>query len=209
LEVDNHPLLDQLDIALRDRVPEEPVAIAGEWSYPTRRTYKGEAQLGTGCGPFADVVDVRWRGTLTCAGPISGIAFILTGGNLYWAKAPEISLALPVNVSLHAYAEYTTQRATFTAKMAGAFLPGVPVSVSSDLAEACTVEQGILRTGRVSCLAQASSAAFFVLLFQRGLLKVGRKRLWRVHDEITSFLPPGMRELLTHRRTGTVLSRPT
>jgi hypothetical protein len=202
----SHPLLDRLDSALRDHVPREPVDFAGEWSRPSRRTYKSEAQVGTGSGPFADVVDFRWRGTLTGAAPIGGIAFLLTAGDLYWAKAPEISLALTVDVSLHAYAEYGADRATFTASIAGAYLPGTPVSVSSDVTESCSVQRGIVTTGRVSCLARASSAAFFVLLFQRGLLKVGRKRLWCVRDEIASSLPADIRELLSHRRTGSVLS---
>ena len=204
----NHPLLDQLDITLRDVVPGDPVALTGAWSSLARRTYKSEAQLGTGSGPFADVVDVRWRGTLTGAGPIGGMAFLLTEGNLYWAKAPEISLALAVDISLNAYAQYETGRASFTASMAGAYLPGIPVCVSSDLTKACTVEQGIVRTGRVSCLARANSAALFVLLFPRALLKIGRKRLWRLRDEIASSLAAGVRDLVTRRRTGSVLSPP-
>ena len=117
-----------------------------------------------------------------------------------------IAPALGVDVSLHAYAEYMTDRATFTASVAGACLPGVRVSVGSDLAATCTVEPGLVRTGRVSCIARVDAAAFFVLLFPRGLLTVGRKRLWRVRDEIASSLPAGVRELLTHRRTGSVPS---
>jgi hypothetical protein len=204
----SHPVLDQLDIALRDRVPTEPVNFAGEWSNPSRRTYKSEAQLGTGAGPFADVVDFRWRGTLTCAGSIGGIAFLVTTGNLYWVKGVEVSSTLSVDVSLHAYADYRAERATFTAGMAGACLPGIPVAVSSDSERPCRVEQGVVMTGQVSCLAQANSAGFFVLLFPRGLLKIGRKRLWHVRDEITSSFPASIRELLTHRRTGRVLSGP-
>jgi len=38
------------------------------------------------------------------------------------------------------------------------------------------LDRAALSTGRVTCLAQANSAAFFVLLIQRGLLKMGRKR---------------------------------
>ena len=207
--VAHHPLLDQLDTVLRDRVPREAVDFAGKWSKSLRRTYKSEDQLGTGSGPFAGVVDLRWRGTLTAAGPIGGIAFLLTAGSLYWVKAPEISLTLSVDVSLHAYAEYTTERATFTAGMGGAHLPGIPVPIRSDLTESCTVEAGAVTTGRVSCLAQANTAAFFVLLFPRGLLTMGRKRLWRVRDEIASSLSVGMRDLLTHRRTGSVPSERT
>jgi hypothetical protein len=86
---------------------------------------------------------------------------------------------MPVDVSLHAYAGYSTEGATFTAGMAGSWLPGVPVAGSANnLAGACTLEHPLLKTGRVTCVARASSAAFFVLLIQRGLLKVGRKHLF-------------------------------
>ena len=78
--------------------------------------------------PVVEVVDFRWRGALTSARPFSGIAFLLTADNLYWAKAPEVSLTLPVDVSLHAYARYTAEGATFTARLGGAFLPG-PLSL--------------------------------------------------------------------------------
>jgi hypothetical protein len=206
--VTNHPVLGQLDIALRDHIPGEPIDFAGKWTKLSRRTYKSEAQLGTGAGPFVEVVDLQWRGTLTTTDPIGGIAFLLTAGNLYWAKAPKVSPALPVHVSLHAYAEYAPERATFTASMAGAYLPGIPVPVQSDLAHACSVEDGIVTTGRVSRLARAESAAFYVLLVPGGILEMGRKRLWRVRDEVASLLPPNLRELLTRRRTGSVLAEP-
>jgi hypothetical protein len=197
-------LLDQLDSALRGCVSHEPVTLSGEWAQPSRRTYKSEAQLGTGAGPFADVIDLRWRGTMAAAGPIGGIAFLLTTETLYWAKAPDISPLLSVDVSLHAYADYMTDRATFTAQVAGAYLPGVPVSVGLDLAQACSVGPSDMWTGRVTCLAQVNSAAVFVLLFPRSLLKVGRKRLWRVRHEIASTLTTEIRDLLTRRRAGTL-----
>jgi len=199
-----HPLLDQLDSSLRELVPGESVEFGGQWVTSSRLTYKSEPQCGSGSGPFVEVVDLRWRGALTSAGPISGVAFLLTADNLYWAKAAEVSLTLPVDVSLHAYAEYTAERATLTASLGGAFLPGVPVAGCPDLAGACALGPNVLTTGRVTCLARANAAAFFVLLIQRGLLKVGRKRLWRLRDDVASSLPPGIRELLTHRRTGSV-----
>jgi hypothetical protein len=202
----NHPVIDQLDKGLRDRIPGEPVELAGEWSKVSRRTYTSEAQLGTASRPFRDVVDVRWRGTFTGTSPIGGMAFLVSSGILHWAKAPVIASELGVDVSLHAYAEYMTDRATFTASLAGAYLPGMPVSVGPDLAAACTMEPGVVRTGRVSCIARVDAACFFVLLLPRGLLTVGRKRLWRVRDEMASTLPAGVRELLTHRRTGRVPS---
>jgi hypothetical protein len=204
----SHPLLDQLDSLLQDVVAGESVQFRGEWATPARRTYKAAEQEGTGSGPWVDVVDSYWRGALTSVGPVSGIAFMVTARDLYWAKAPMISLTLPVDVSFHAYAGYEPAAATFTASIAGAGLPGVPVPGIADPAGACTLGPDVLTTGRVACLARVSTAAFFVLLLQRDLLKVGRKRLWRVRDDITSSLPEGTRELLTHRRTGFVRSGP-
>ena len=109
-------------------------------------------------------------------------------------------------IAFQAHAGYTTDRATFTASMAGACLPGVPISGSADLAGACALGPDVLTTGRVTCLARANSVAFLVFLIQRGLLKVGRKRLWRVRADIASSLPVGIRELLTRRRMGFVRS---
>jgi hypothetical protein len=116
-------------------------------------------------------------------------------------------VTLPVDISLHAYAGYTTEGATFTASLAGAFLPGAPVAGSADLAGACVLGPDVLITGRVACLARMGSAAFFVMLIPRGLLKRGRKRLWRLRDEVASSLPTDARELLAHRRTGSIPCR--
>jgi hypothetical protein len=40
----------------------------------------------------------------------------------------------------------------------------------------------------------------------RNLLTVGRKRLWRVRDQIVGLLPLDVRQLLTQRRSGTAPS---
>lgn len=204
----NHPLLDQLDSSVCDLVPGEAVEFGGEWTTSSRQAYKSEAQIGTGSGPFVQVIDFRFRGALTSAGPFSGIAFLLTADNLYWAKAPDVSLTLPVDVSLHAYAEYSAEGATFTARLAGAALPGAPLMGSADLAGACALGPNVLITSRVTCLARTNSAPFFVLLIPRGLLKMGRKRLWRLRDDVAASLPPGIRELLVHRRTGSIPNQP-
>ena len=204
----NHPLLDQLDSSICDLVPGESVEFAGEWTTSTRRAHKSGTQVGTGSGPFVEVVDCRWRGALTSACPFSGIAFLLTAGSLDWVKAPDVSLSLPVSVSFHAYAGHTAEAVTFTASLAGAFLPGVPVAGSADLAGACALGPRVLVMGRVTCLARTNSAAFFVLLIPRGLLKMGRKHLWRLREGVAPSLPPGIRELLVHRRTGSIRSQP-
>lgn len=201
----NHHVLDRLDSALRDIVPAEPIEVRGEWSTAVRRTYKSGAQGGTGRGPFVDVVDARWRGALTAASSIAAIAFLATAHDLYWVKSPDAAPTLPVDVSLHAYAASADQRATFTASLAGAYLPGVPTSVGPDLSKACALGPEVLATGRVTCIARTQSAAVLVLLIQRGILTVGRKRLWRLRDEVAASLPPDVRELLTRRRTGHML----
>jgi hypothetical protein len=198
----SHPLLDQLDIDLRDRVPAQPVDFAGEWSTRSRRTYATDAQLGTGPSPFMDVVDRQWRGALTCAEPMGAVAFLLASGNLFWVKSRELSATLPVEVSLHAWADYRPDRATFAAVIGGAYLPGVPVLAAPDVAGSCTVEPGTIRTGRVTCLARANPAALFVLLIPRRLLRMGRKRVWRVRDGVVASLPTGIPALLTRGRTG-------
>ena len=203
----SHPLLERLDSLLGDLILGESVEFAGEWAKTSRRTYASKTQVGTGSGPFLEVVDLRWHGALTSFRPISGIAFLLTPDNLYWVKAPEVSPTLSVDVSLHAHAGHAADGATFAAGMAGAGLPGVPVAGSEDLAGTCAFGPKVMTTGRVTCLARVSSAAFFVLPIQGGLLKVGRKRLWRLRDDVASSLPPGVRELLTHRRTGVVRAR--
>jgi hypothetical protein len=153
-----------------------------------------------------DVVDLRWRGTLTGAQPISGLAFLLASGNLFWAKTPEISPAPSVQLSLHAYADHAIERATLYGGHSrclptwhrcvrqGRFGGGVH----------CRNGRAHDRTRVMPCSGQP--AALFVLLFPRDLLKVGRKRVWRVREEIALSFPPAIRELLTRRRTGSVLS---
>ena len=199
-----HPLLERIDAAVSDRVGREAVDFSGGWSKSSRRAYQSRAQLGSGSGPFLEIVDLTWRGAATCAEPIGGLAFLLTTGNLYWAKTPEISPTLSVQVSIHAYAESRIDRATFTASLGAAYLPGVPVPTGSDLAAACTIANRAITTGRIVCLAAADPAAFFVLLLSHRMLKMGRKRLWRVRDEVASSLPADVRELLTRRRSGGV-----
>lgn len=199
-----HPIFDELDASLAALVPAEPVAFVGSWLPSVRRTYQTSRQTGTGAGPFVDVIDLRWRGTLSSSAPIAGIAFLLTASELFWVKSRPAEAILPVEVSLHAYADYSPARATFTAGMGGSVLPGVPVAHGADLETSCTVAAPQLMTARAELLAQADQATFAVLLVQSRFLKVGRHRLWRLREEVASSLPPRVREILTHRRTGTI-----
>lgn len=132
-----NPLLRLLDSSLSELIPKEPVEVFGKWSTKTRKTYQSENQSGSGVGPFLDVEDRRWLGTLNCQTAVSGIMFLLTAAKVYWVKAPTVAKTLSVQVSFHAYAEFTGNRATFTAGMGGAFLPGLLVAATTRLDEVC------------------------------------------------------------------------
>jgi hypothetical protein len=199
-----HLLFDELDAALAALVPQEPVELVGSWFPSARRTYETARQSGTGSGPFVDVVDLRWRGTLTCPVPMAGIGFLVTPAGLFWVKSTPAAVSLPVDISLHAYAEYSAGQATFSAGLGGAVLPGVTVAYGVDLACCCTLGPARVTTARLEQLAQADTAAFVVLLIQGRFLKVGRHRLWRIRDELASSLPPHVGEILTRRRTGSI-----
>ena len=202
-------LFDELDASLAPLISQEPVDFAGSWLPSTRRTYKTGNQIGTGSGPFVDVVDRWWRGTLTCPAPIAAIGFLVTPSGLFWVKSSPAATTLPVAVSLHAYADYSAEHATFTGDVGGAVLPGVPVACGVDPARSCTLEPRRLATGRLEQLANADTAAFAVLLIQGRFLKVGRHRLWRVRDEFAAPLSPRLREILTRRRTGAIGREPS
>ena len=202
--VRRHPFFDELDASLAGLIPEEAVEFAGEWMRTERRTYKTSGQTGTGDGPFVDVVDQRWRGTLTGAVPIAGIAFLVTTAELFWVKSLPASVTLPVDVTLHAYADYSLKQATFTAGLGGAVLHGVPVACGPDPAGSCVVEPRRVTTSRLEPLAHAEEAAFAVLLIQGRFLKTGRHRIWRLREELTSSLPQRVREVLTRGRTGSI-----
>lgn len=200
----HHPLFDQLDSALDNVVPKESVKLQGEWLASTRRTYASPTQSGTGDGPFVEVVDHRWHGSLICSVPIAGVVFLLTATYLSWVKSERASLAQQVDISLHAYADYANNQATFAAQIGGVTLPSVPVACGTDVRSACTIGPSTLSTGRSACLAHTEHSAFFVLLFPGHLLKSGRNGMWHLRDECAAPLSPHIRELLTRRRTGTL-----
>ena len=203
-----HPIFDELDGALADLVPRESVTLEGEWTRSTRRTYESEGQAGTGRGPFVEVVDLSWKGALASATPIAVVSFLTTSTGLYWTKSAPATLAQPVNLSLHAYSEYSPERATFSPNVGAAGLPGVVIRCRDHLARTCAISDVAPTTGRVSVLATTDDAAVLVLVVQAGLLKVGRNRLWRLRDELAPSLPSRSRSLLTRRRSGSILEEP-
>ena len=202
--VQRHHIFDELDASLGAFAPREPVELAGSWLPTTRRTYEGEHQGGTGSGPFVEVADFRWRGTLACDVAIAAIAFLTTPTELLWSKSLPAVTPLSVEVSLHAYADHSMDRATFVAGIGGATLPGIAVPYSGDPAVDCQLGKSHLTTGRVDLIAQTKTAAVWAVLLPGQFLKVGRHRLWRVREEWAPQLPPAVRELLTRRRSGSI-----
>jgi hypothetical protein len=204
-----HPLLQQLESSLAAVLTRVPVTLTGQWSSSERRVYASEVQVGTGAGPFVSIRDLRWSATLACALPIAGIAFLATAEELFWVKSAPPAPIQPAGVSLHRWADDSPDRATFSATLGGAVLPGVPVACREPLSDACRRGPAAAHTGSVICLAEADGAAFCVLLLQGALLEVGRGRLWRLRKETAVLLPPGPRDLLTRSRTGHVRQVPS
>lgn len=201
-----HPALDAIDAALAGVVVEEPVELRGSWTPSTRRTYGSPSQSGTGSGPFAEVVDLRWQGVLCGRTPLVAVGFLETPSDVFWAKSRPASPQLPVELALHAYADWLPGRATFSAAVGGAILPGVPVAAAAGDTSGCAIREGVLTTGRVLRIAALDDASLAILLLPKDIVETGRRRLWRMRDTVASPLPPPVRALLTRRRTGTLRS---
>jgi hypothetical protein len=195
--------LEELDVAVAEVVPHEPVALNGQWAVSKRRTYQS-AGSRPGVGPFVDVLDMTWTGSFVGPNPIVAIAFLATAAGVYWAKSGPAKLDQPVRLSLHAYADYSPTSATLGASVGGAFLPAVPVAYAGSPADACVITADPLVTGRVLVLATSDRAEVLVALVQAALVRTGRNRLWRLRDDYASALPARARELLTRRRTGSI-----
>ena len=196
------PFFRRLDSSLNGLIPSEPLEFLGDWSTWSRKTYVSESQSGTGAGPFIEVEDRRWTGTLTSRAPISGIIFLVTPSTVYWVKAPTVATTLSVGVSLHAHAGYSPGRATFGAELGGACLPSVSVAAPGNVDDVCTRGRVKLTTGRVVTLARTDDVAFVAIVLPNNVLRVGRNRLWRVRDDVASPLAADVRTLLTRRRSG-------
>jgi len=197
---------DVLDSSLLAILPSEAVALTGNWLPATRRAHEPTAYQETGACFDREVIDVRWQGTLTCAAPICVVTFVATDSQVYWVKSPSpASDRLPVDISLHTYADDADGRATLTAAIGGGIgPPGVPVTHQRRQAPGCVITSSPLKTTRVERLVTATGASVYVLILLREWLKTGRKRLWHVRGEIAASLPPEVRDLLLQRRTGTI-----
>ena len=197
------PVIDELDAAVARVVPHEPVALTGQWASSARRTYE-RARSKPGAGPFVDVLDTIWTGSLVGASPIAALVFLASPTGVHWVKSAPATIGQSVRLSLHAHADHSPTLATLGASVGHAVLPAVPVACQGSLADSCVIGAGPIVTGRVSVLASADRADILVLLIPAGLTKVGRKRIWRLRDEYASALPPRTRAVLTRRRTGSI-----
>jgi hypothetical protein len=199
---------DQLDASLNELVPAHRVECHGAWSTSRRRTYASPSRQGTGAGPYVEVIDARWGGAVTAEVEISAIAFLATACEIFWVKTPVVATTLEAQITLSAYADSTPQRATLSASLGGAVLPGVPIAAEGRLEDVCAAGPQVLTAGRVARLAESKEASIFAVVLPREALKMGRNHLWRLRDDLAARLTPMQRELLTRRRSGTVMPDP-
>src|SRR5262245_65143454 len=97
-----HALIRKLAAAIEPLASQETVEISGEWSSSSRKTYTNKSQLGSGSGPFVEILDHRWRGVCECSVPLAGLGFMVTPRATYWIKSPPAVLNPMVEVSFHA-----------------------------------------------------------------------------------------------------------
>lgn len=195
--------LEELDLSLATVVPPEVVTVEGQWVSSRRRTYQSK-ESRPGVGPFVDVVDRTWSGSLTCPSPLAAIVLLAGPTDVYWAKSAQVAARLPVLLSLHAYADGSSDLATFAGSVGDASPPAIPVPCARSIESACAIGAGRIVTGRLSVLASVEGAELLVLLVQAERVRVGRNRLWRLRDEHAADLPLHLRELLTRRRSGSL-----
>jgi hypothetical protein len=183
-------------------IPPERAALVGSWSRQLRRQYENPSQLGSGCGPYVDVLDVRWRGTIDCSVPVVGVAFLQTADEVYWVKSAPAALAQSVEICVSGYANYTPGAATLSCGLGGSLLPGVPVQASGNLQDCCRMGSGETTTGVPYQVCETESVRFIIVLVPQPLAKPGRSRLWRLRPQAALQLPIGLRKLFTYGRCG-------
>src|SRR3989442_10974424 len=120
-------IIHQLADAFTAMGPPHIIEISGAWSTSRRKVYQNPSQAGSGIGPYIEVVDARWRGTLKCDVPLAGFAFVDTPTQTSWVKSLPSEIDPEVEVSLHARAGCLPGRASFTGSLFGAVLPAVPI----------------------------------------------------------------------------------
>jgi hypothetical protein len=199
----SHPIVDAIASALKDVVPAATIEVAGSWSSSARLVYQDRSQLGSGEGPYAEAIDYRWRGSISCANPVVALAFLITPSELWWIKSPPGQRVLPIEISLASWRRDTPAEATFTGSVGGEHLPGVPVPFNGDV-DGVPLGPQRSSTGEALIVAQPQGATFAIVTLLGEAVKVGRKRLWHLRSELAAQIPESARTLLTRGRAGSV-----
>lgn len=117
-------LLEYLE-GFRAAVPAEPVRMSGAWAGKPQRRYASPTQLGTGEGPYVEVVDWRWYGAFESPLPLVGLAFLAAGERVYWVKSEPPGARPSVSFSAHEWAA-SDDTVSITGSFHGTVLPSVP-----------------------------------------------------------------------------------
>src|SRR5262245_56795327 len=168
-------LIQQLALAIARMGPTHDVELVGRWSTSKRKTYGDASQLGSGAGPFIDVVDVRWRATLKCAVPLVGLSFMDTPAQTLWVKsvAPEVNPT--AEISMHAYAGYLPGCASLAGSLFGEVSASVPVNIGENPIDSCSLGTLHTTTATAHYVAEVDGTNFIMLVIPRTFVKIGRK----------------------------------
>ena len=178
--------------------------LAGEWRARSRRTYRDSSQLGSGVGPFIDVTDFCWEGSLAGPTAMAAIGFLRTATALHWVKSCPPQPTMEITIAAEAHADCRPDMATVGFGVGGSQLPAVLVSVTPAIPHSLPVVTGERAVCGLLSVMRATPVEFFVLLLPDHMVRVGRNRLWQLRDEHAAALPEQIRSVLTRRRRGDV-----
>src|SRR5262249_40956699 len=149
--------LERLLSPLATVVEAHEVSLRGEWSTSTVRTYAHPSQLGTGEGPFVEVVNAHWRGIAQGPRPLAGLAVSAPRKGVAGSRSERPAASPALEVSLHPSVWESTASLAFT--FHGAVL-NQTVPSRDRLLEVCTVREGPLVTGRLGWVGEAQGVNF-------------------------------------------------
>src|SRR5262245_34292937 len=162
--------LEQFLSPLATVVEAHEVSLRGEWSTSTERSYAHVSQLGTGEGPFVEVVNAHWRGVAQGPRPLAGLAFSATTEGVTWSRSERPALEVALRASAW---ESGTASLFFT--FHGALLSQTAPS-RDRLLEVCTVREAPLVTGRLGWVGEAQGVNFGLALLRGASAEGGAQR---------------------------------
>jgi hypothetical protein len=188
---------------LSGAVAPEKVRLSGAWAGRSQRRYASLKQSGTGEGPFIDVVDWRWEGTLEGDSPLVGLALLVTDERFYWVKSHPPADRPQVSFSMARWAGIPGS-VSATGSFHGAYLPSLPIDVDEEPPVACILGDSAVKAGTPHFVVQVKGVALAVVLLPASAIKVGRNRLWHLRETIAARLRPRLSVLLTRGRSGRI-----